>query len=67
MPAGWSFDKCLITSGTGDFAPGLCDWHYTRKIKPEAQLPQMAELSSGQSKLIGSPGSSPGHRRRGWH
>ena len=55
MPANWSFDKCLITSGTGNFPAGLGDWRYTPKIKPEAQLPQMAKLSSAQSKLIGSP------------
>ena len=55
MPQDWSFNKCLIASGTGNFPPGLGDWRYTPKIKPEAQLPQMAKLSSEQSKLIGSP------------
>ncbi len=55
MPRDWSFGKCLIASGTGNFPPGLGDWRHTPKIKPEAQLPQMAKLSSEQSKLIGSP------------
>lgn len=28
MPAGWSVDKCLVTSGLGSFPPGLAEWSY---------------------------------------
>ena len=55
MPAGWSLDKCLVTSGLGGFVPGLEDWRYTPHIRPEAQLPQMVELPKEHADLTRSP------------
>ena len=61
MPADWSLDKCLIASGTGNFPPGLSDWKYTPRIKPEVQVPQMAKLPTDQLNLMRSPWfQSPG-------
>ena len=55
MPAGWSLDKCLVTSGLGRFVPGLEDWRHTPHIRPEAQLPQMVELPKEHADLTRSP------------
>ena len=55
MPVDRSLDKCLVASGIGNFPPGLADWKYTPRIKPEVQLPQMSRLTPEQLTLMLSP------------
>jgi hypothetical protein len=65
LPVGWSLDKCLVTSGAGNFPPGLAGWTHSPKIMPEPQLPQMVALPAEHTNFFDypwfqSPGQSAG-------